>query len=241
MAAEETLKPSVWERIDTAGAQTRATLSHAVIAEAAVELADAEGLEAVTIRKLAGRLGVTAMALYRYVENKEEILELMVDAVYASQPVPETGGWRAVLAEGAHAERRVHLAHPWIAQATTRVPIGLIPNRMLVGERVLASLDGLGLDADTKMAVADTVSAYTRGAVGAEATMAELRHREGVTDGDGMRDAYARRMRHLMETGRYPAVHAWARTAQRKDDDDWRFALGLDIVLNGIADTFDLP
>src|SRR5690242_10497698 len=73
--------PSIWERLDATARTPKTTLTHPQIAEAAVALADAEGLAAVSMRRLAEQLGVSTMALYRYVANKDELLELMIDAV----------------------------------------------------------------------------------------------------------------------------------------------------------------
>src|SRR5438874_1240559 len=73
--------PSIWERLDAMVRTPQTTLTHPQIAEAAVALADAEGLAAVSMRRLAEQLGVSTMALYRYVANKDELLELMIDAV----------------------------------------------------------------------------------------------------------------------------------------------------------------
>jgi len=238
-------KATVWERIERPATAPRAVLSHAQIAAAAVELADAEGLDAVSMRKLAGRLGVAAMALYRYVSSKEELLELMVDAVHADcGPLPDDpaviGDWRKILRGMALQNRARILRHPWLPKATTQALTALTPNQLAGAQLVLTALEPLGLDADTAMAVVDTVADYTHGATGREVTLSQIMQREGWQSPDDLRDAYAPHMIYLMSTGRYPAFHRWVREAKRKDDAQWRFEFGLDCLLDGIAARLDL-
>jgi AcrR family transcriptional regulator len=118
----------------------------AVVA-AAVALADAGGLGAVSMRALAERLGVTAMTVYTYVPGKAELLDLMLDAVYASMPRdpwPEGDGLRARLRAVAVANRALYEAHPWAARVSTaRPPLG--PGQLAKYEHELAALDGAGL------------------------------------------------------------------------------------------------
>src|SRR5690349_12346401 len=113
-------KITIWERIERPAAAPRSVLSHQQIAAAAVELADAEGLDSLSMRRLAARLGVAAMAIYRYVSSKQELLELMVDATFAEsqEGMGEAPcGWRDVLRAMARQNRARMLRHPWLAQA----------------------------------------------------------------------------------------------------------------------------
>ncbi|MCW2915757.1 MAG: TetR family transcriptional regulator [Actinomycetia bacterium] len=234
-AADERL--SIWERLEHPTPAPRASLTHGQIGAAAVEIADAEGLDCVSIRRLAGRLGVAPMALYRYVSSKEEIFELMVDAVHAGGADFEaaSGDWRAVMRAAAHGTRAIMLRHPWLGRVSSQAVTVLTPNQLASAERALAALDGLGLDADTMMAIFDTVIAYARGATAREVVLLEIMKREGWQTGDDVRDALAPHMIWLMSTGRYPTFERWAREAKRKDDAEWRFDFGLECVLNGIA------
>jgi len=123
------------------------------VVEAAVRLADAEGLAAVSMRRVATEIGAGAMSLYTYVANRDRLLDLMVDRVGAeTTAVPITGDWRADLLALAGTQRALMLAHPWLPAA--------LPNRRLTGrnmlgylENALAALAPTGLDGPTKMEV----------------------------------------------------------------------------------------
>ena len=111
----------------------------------------------------------------------------------------------------------------------------LTPNRMAVAEWALTSLDGMGWDADTSMAVIRTIDAYTYGTAHAEVALRLLMEGQGWSSGDEMRMERAPEMTWLMNTGRYPVFHRYLRAATRKDDPQWQFETGLDYVLDGIA------
>jgi AcrR family transcriptional regulator len=215
----------------------RTTLTHQQIAEAAIARADAEGIESVSIRRLAASLGVAPMALYRYVANKDELFELMVDAVFAADVVAiQPGeGWREFMHRFADRTRAVLLEHPWLGQVSAQVLSDLTPNRMAGLEHALRSLDGLGLDIEQMRAVVDAVSDYARGAASREVALHGLMQRQGLRGGDDLRDAYAPHMSWLMGTGRYPTFYRWTQEATNKDDADGRFEFGLSCVLDGIA------
>ncbi|MET8540519.1 TetR/AcrR family transcriptional regulator [Kitasatospora sp. NPDC004799] len=230
---------SLWERLARPTPAPRTTLTPQRIAEAAVAIADAEGLDAVTMRRLAGELGVAPMAAYRYVSGKDELIELMVDSVYGRLPLDTPAeGWRATMRTLAVQLRALHLAHPWTVRAAT--PFSLSPHQLAVPERAFAALAGQGLDADTTMAVYRTVTGYVHGSVTAEITLETLRRERGWSDGDQTRAALAPRMTWLMNTGRYPNYQRYLHEATRKDDPDWQFETGLDAVLDGIATRFTL-
>jgi AcrR family transcriptional regulator len=147
------------------------------VVEAAIRLADAEGLAAVTMRRIATELGAGAMSLYTYVPDKDRLLDLMVDEVGGSaRPVPITGDWRADVVALAGSQREVMLAHPWLPAA--------LPNRRLTGRRMLAYLEsGLaalaptGLDGPTKMElialITGFVAAYVTGELAGRTPAAE--------------------------------------------------------------------
>lgn len=228
---------SIWERIDQP--HTPRTLEHSQIAAAAVALADEHGLDAVSMRRLASELGVATMALYRYVAGKEDILWLMVDAVAdgaAVEPAePEATDWRTVIRRYALDQRAAAMQHPWLFEAGARIAINITPNRMARAERTLTSLEGLGLDPDTQMAILTSISTYVWGAAGGQLAQAQLMRRRGWTSGDDLRNAYSVQMRWLMGTGRYPHFERMLANATRKDDSDWRFEFGLDSLIEGIG------
>ncbi|MGA4850873.1 TetR/AcrR family transcriptional regulator [Streptomyces sp. G5(2025)] len=225
---------SLWERLERPAAP-RAALTPQRIAAVAVRVADAEGLAAVTMRRLATELGVAPMAAYRHVSGKEDLLALMVDLASAGLgPPPEVTGWREVLREAGIATREVTLRHPWMAELPTPLH-ALTPNRLAVAERQLAALDGHGLDVDTMMAAFRTVTAYVGGMVRSEVALgAYLREREWDS-AEEARKGLAPQMSYLIGTGRYPTYRRYIHEATRKDDPAWEFETGLDCVLDGIA------
>lgn len=230
---EERPQTSLWERLERPAPAPRSTLTPERIATVAVGVADAEGLDAVTMRRLATELGVAPMAAYRYVSGKDELLELMVDFVYGELAPAESGaGWREVMRTLALRTRDLLLDHPWMTQASV---LALTPNQLAVPERVLTALDDLGLDADRMMAVFRTVTAYAKGAAETEVGLLREMRKRGWTSGHDTRTGLAPQMTWLMSTGRYPAFHRYALDATRKDDPRWQFETGLDCVLDGIA------
>ncbi|MFC7880610.1 TetR/AcrR family transcriptional regulator [Streptomyces sp. NPDC057376] len=152
----------------------RPAYSRETIIEAAVGLADAEGLEAVTMRKVAAQVGAGVMSLYSYAPDKETLLHLMVDHVSGELPATATptGDWRADLKAIAHLQRAHMLRHPWLpaALATRRVPG---PNTLAFLERALAALRPSGLDGAAKLEVFAQLTAFVAGHVGHEISSAE--------------------------------------------------------------------
>ncbi|MFF5210578.1 TetR/AcrR family transcriptional regulator [Streptosporangium sp. NPDC000396] len=234
-STEAGARESIWQRLERPARPPRAALTHDQIATAAIEIADAEGLGAVSMRRLAERLGVATMGLYRYVRSRDDIVELMVDAAYAGKAGSEKeADWRTVVGDAAWGLRATILRHPWLIQATA-VSSPLTPNMVAQADRLLASLDSLDLDADSKMAVIATVRAYVNGAAAGEVALTQLMRYEGATTMDDLRDAYASRMMWLLESDRYPAFKRYIHEGVRKDDAEWQFGLGLESVLDGLA------
>lgn len=225
---------SLWERLDRP-APVRQSLTPDKIAAAAIALADAEGLDAVTMRRLAGALGVAPMAAYRYVNGKDELFQLIGDRVYAELELPAPGPWRESLRTIAVRTRELVMRHRWIAELPPAAIITPSPNRSALFEHGLACLDGLPLDQDQRMAAVRAVNAYVRGAVSQEIAIASFMRVGGWTDGDDLRRALASSMMYVVNSGAYPHTRAWAYGAERKDDRDFEFEYGLESLLDGIA------
>jgi AcrR family transcriptional regulator len=122
-------------------------LSVDAVVAAATELADAQGLDAVTMRRVAAALSVSPMTLYTYVPSKAELLDLMLDAAYARMARADTAGqpWRRRLRAVADENMALFAEHPWAADiSTVRPPLG--PGQLAKYEHELSALDGLGLD-----------------------------------------------------------------------------------------------
>jgi AcrR family transcriptional regulator len=226
---------TIWERLERPARGPRPALTHDQIARAGVEIADEQGLDAVSMRRLAERLGVATMALYRYVASKDDVIELMIDAVSAEIELPRDAGWRELAQGFAHQLRAVGLRHHWLTAAFARTPHVLTPNLVTRVEEMLRSLDGLGVDVDAMMAAFGTVNAFVRGA-----TASEVVQREALRKGDGdseedARLAYLPYVRWLIGTGRYPTLTRYIIEGSNEDDAQWQFEFGLECVLDGIA------
>ncbi len=231
---------SLWERMARSPSPHRVQLTPARIAEAAVSCADSKGLDAVTIRSLADDLGTSPMALYRHVSGKDDILALMYDAVQPELSIAATtGAWRDVLNELAWQTRAMLLKHRWVAELSLRTRTALTPRRLAAIEQALLSLGEAGLDPDQTMQVVSTVLSYATGTASIEVVQSNLMKQEGWKSMNELRTALSSQMAWLLGTGNYPTYERYILEGQRKDDATWRFAFGLEAVLNGIAQTFD--
>ena len=218
----------VWERPEPPDRPVPAPLSRERIVRAAIELADADGLDAVSLRKVAAALDVGPMRLYGYIDTKEELLDLMVDAVHA-EIRPAGDGWRAVLRSLADNIRQAAHRHEWLADLLGGRP-QLGPNTLASGEAVLAAMGGVELD--TVMPAVAAVNAYVFGAVRREITE---RRAERVSGMDQRQWQPAMR---LICGGPSPPADFPALATDGPDgphlDADQNFRAGLDFLLDGI-------
>ncbi|TNC23393.1 TetR/AcrR family transcriptional regulator [Amycolatopsis alkalitolerans] len=218
----------VWERPEPPDRPVPAPLSRERIVRAAIRLADADGLEAVSLRKVAAALDVGPMRLYGYIATKDELLDLMVDAVHA-EIRPTGDGWREVLRSLAETTRQAVHQHEWLADLIGGRP-RLGPHSMARGEAVLASMGGV--DVDLVMPVVEAVDAYVIGAVRRE--IAERRAERA--SGMGKRqwqETLGPYLERTFATGRFPALATVVRDAAHLDADQ-TFRIGLDFLLDGI-------
>lgn len=156
------------------------------ITRAAVGIADAEGLAAVTMRRVADVVGVGAMTLYSYVPGHAELLELMLDdvarAVYPPGTEPETAdGWRAGVQRVVEANWAHHLAHPWTLEVSPGRPV-LGPGVAMKYEAELRPLDGVGLTDDEMDNLLTTVLGMVESAAKAHVGLERVRAETGLTD-----------------------------------------------------------
>ncbi|WP_437490255.1 TetR/AcrR family transcriptional regulator [Sorangium sp. So ce1014] len=153
------------------------------IVRAAIELADGEGLSALSMQRVAGVLGFTTMSLYRYVPSKAELLDLMLDTVAAELPLVDgvPGGWRAKLEASALADWALYHRHPWFLLVTPVRPV-MGPNGMAAYDAELRAVSGVGLTDREVLAAVHLVDGYTRGAARLSVDAVEAEHETGVTD-----------------------------------------------------------
>ncbi|WP_129843087.1 TetR/AcrR family transcriptional regulator [Streptomyces sp. RFCAC02] len=227
---------TVWDRPEPPARP--APLDRERIVAAAVALADEGGLDAVSFRKVAARLGAGPMRLYGYIATKEELLDLMVDEVNAEMlPDGEKGDWRAALRGHAHRTRRAALRHEWLADLLGGRP-ALGPNALAVREAALAPVAAV-TDLDTAMRAVETVGAYAIGAIRREVADLRAERATGLSERDWQR-AHGPRLRRMLETGRFPAL---SRAVYDGTDVDaaTSFATGLDWVLDAVAARIGRP
>jgi AcrR family transcriptional regulator len=216
----------------------RQGLTVSQVVDAATALADAEGLDAVTMRRVATSLGVVPMTLYTYVPGKAELLDLMLDSAYARMTRAHTAGqpWRQRLTAIAAENRALFEAHPWAAAiSTVRPPLG--PGLIAKYEHELSALDGLGLD-DVQMDDALThllifVQAWARAAADARG------NRESGMDDEQWWAAHAPLLEEVLDPAAYPLaarVGTAAGTAHGAAyDPEHAYQFGLQVVLDGLA------
>ena len=151
MAGRAAVPEVIWARPERAGRGPKPAYSRADIADAAVRIADAEGLDAVSMRRVAAELGCGTMSLYNYVPRKEDLYELMVDAVSGEHELWEpSGDWRADMVRAAHRTRGLMRRHPWLPRLMSSI-YGFSPNALRYLEHCLACLDPLEASYGTKM------------------------------------------------------------------------------------------
>lgn len=202
------------------------------IVAAALALADEGGLAAVSLRKVAARLDAGPMRLYRYISTKEELFDLMVDAVQAEiLPEEQPDDWREALRGLAHRTRRAALRHEWLADLLGGRP-AMGPNGLAVAEATLSAFDDIA-DIDTAMRAVETVSAYFIGAIRRETAHVRAERASGLSKHDWQR-ASGPHLTDMLATGRFPAV---ARVVHDGADVDAEtsFATGLDWILDAVA------
>ncbi len=161
----------------------KSSLTADQIVASAIEVADGEGLAALSMRRVAEHLGVGTMSLYTHVPGKPELLDLMCDTVVAEVrgPAEVDGGWRAKLEHVARENRALHLRHPWLLQiATARPPLG--PGITDKYEAELHAVEGIGLDDVEMDAVLTLVLGFVSSAVRGAVESAELEKQTGITD-----------------------------------------------------------
>ena len=229
--------PSVWVRQD----RDQPALSRAAIVREAIALLDAEGIEALSMRKLGGRLNAGATSLYRHVANKDELMELAVDEVAAEitvpAAVPTTDGpdWRAAAEQAARSFRATALRHPWLASVLGQAGLAYLgPNLMSVSERLAALFTKAGFP-DPGGAI-DALLSYVIGMSTTEAAWLSTVARSGETEA-----AFVARLMPAAQQAAAGYEHlggVFSASPPVPDPAhlrDTKFANGLDIVLDGLA------
>lgn len=245
----------LWGRRGRGRRGPRPGLSPDLIVEAAMRVADAEGLEAVSMARVAKELGFTTMSLYRHVANKDELLQLMwnASAMGAETVVLAGGNWRERLTSWAVVQRDMLGQHPWLTQMPLAAP-PVAPNSMHFVERALEAMDDSGLADPDKLRVIGLITSYTL----SEARMAYDAARAVAQAGPGQvivtqappdEDSAQRAttwtwdalLRELVDEKTYPRLHrlAWSPGQADPPDERAEFLFGLDRILDGVEAYID--
>jgi AcrR family transcriptional regulator len=212
------------------------------IVTAAVAVANAEGVEAVSMRRLARDLRAGPMSLYWYVESKDELLDLMMERIEGEMHYPDpTGDWRSDLRVIAALTRMALLRHPWAIELMgTRPPSG--PNDARNADHLFGVFFKVGTDAHLATRLVATFVTYLHGAVQndvmesrgqreMDAAMSRMTEEEQAA----LHEEFVRR---ITDSTEYPNIARMAQAGIDPDDPttrDERFEFGLDLVLDGIA------
>jgi AcrR family transcriptional regulator len=207
------------------------------IAALAIRIADAEGLEAASIRRIAAELGSGAASLYRYVANKQDLFDLMADSVLGEDRMPRSSrNWRTDLHKAACLYRAMYLRHPWMLTVSGfRMLNGT--NLLRWYEFTLFAIDGHGLEIDEMLVLSNTLFAYARGHAASEIGEREASARSGMSRVDWMIQ-HADSVDSIVESERFPYFNRIvkdAATPHREAMEERGFQDGLECLLDGFA------
>lgn len=212
------------------------------VVQAAIALADAEGLAALSVRRVAEALQLSPMSLYTYVPSKAELIDLMLDRIAAEIPPPVTAedgapDWRGKLEALARGRWAMAQRHPWLMQVGMhRPPLG--PNVLAAAESALRAIDGLGLSEAEMDQLTTVLGDYVRGAIRAALDAHEVERLSGMSDEQwwAMNQPL---MQELIDPTRFPTImrigEAYKAGRIAPPDHERNFEFGLQRVLDGIA------
>jgi AcrR family transcriptional regulator len=205
------------------------------IVAAGIAIADAEGLGAVSMRRVAGELGVAPMSLYRHVEDKDDLLLQMMDTVFSSwrPPADPPPGWRPRVEIVARMIWEACRQHPWLASAMSITRPQPAAGGLPVSEFLLAALDDLHLDHQTTFTAYITLVNYVRGTAVNLELEAEAEAASGV-DSEEWLDAQEPRIRAIADPDAYPVFTRFV-SRPYDFDLDQLFEFGLGRLLDGLA------
>jgi AcrR family transcriptional regulator len=226
------------------------TVTRERVIESAIAIADAEGVPAVSLRRIAVELNVSTMSLYRSIASKDDLLVGMMDTLMGEEAWPATPrstsldpttppkGWRAQLEYIAHRQWRGYQSHPWLAQIVSLTRPQLAPNAMRHTEWALRAIDGCGLDATTRLYIVLTLFGHVRGAATGLASEQQAERDTGIDIEEWMR-VHDARFAPIIQSGRFPHLAKLDNNADVDFDLDTLFEFGLTRLLDGFAALVD--
>lgn len=205
------------------------------IIDAAIAVADADGIEALSMRRVAAELGVGTMSLYRYVPSKSELLTLMFDKVNdPTECIDQAAGkdWRARLETAARNSYRLYVSHPWLLRVNWYWPV-FGPNTLGITEFVVASLDGLGLSDQERMSAINSLDAFVAGMARQRVDYEAATEATGVSEEEFWSQQYPA-LERAMSSGGFPAMAALSEDAFSLGWEE-TFEHGLAWLIDGIV------
>jgi len=209
-------------------------LSRNRIIRAAIELADAEGIDGLSMRRLAEELDAAPMALYRHVANKDDLLDGMIDLVFAELEFPTGSGWRAAMRERAIGMRQALLRHPWAVgrmEGGTPGPASIRHHNATMG----CLREQAGLSFPMAVHAYSAMDSYIYGFALQETTLPFRDADEAVAEAERRQSAAENVMPPEAFAKEYPFLFEIAQQlSESRYDYDAEFEFGLDLVLDGI-------
>lgn len=211
----------------------RVVLGIEQIVRAAIGLADDDGAQALTMRGVAARLGVSVMSLYRYVSGRDDLIDLVTDAVFGERLLPDDGGpegWRAKLELSARAEWALYRAHPWlprVADLISHPPAST--NLMAYTDWRMRAVDGCGFAYQAMVQIATLVSSFVQSIALAQGHGSRARGLDRRDWMDARKEAFERGTRNL------PMVAQFGEEAFRATESEALFEFGLQRLLDGFG------
>ena len=203
------------------------------IVDAAIRIADEEGLDSVSMRRVATDLGTGAMSLYRYVPGKAELLDLMLDRVrFPDSPNDGAGNgsWRAALESAAREALAVHRRHPWLLRVNQSRPL-LGPRALATLEHLLARIRPMGLTDPELVSTVVMIDGYVVGAARTQVHQEEAARSTGLSDAE-FYGAQVPALEKAMATGAYPTLASLSPDTFTAGFDHFEFGLGR--ILDGL-------
>ena len=218
----------LWKKKRSSNRGPKPSVSADQIARAAIHVADKEGLEAVTMQRISAEIGLTTMALYRYVSSKSELVDLMIDSASDTAPVfgKPSQPWSDRLKEWARRCFFIYRDHPWFLEATSMRRSIMGPNELSWMEAALSMLAESGLPAEERHPAFLALIGHVRG----HATFLQIR-----TRGDSAQQ-WTNDLIQLLDSqaDRYPVLLTAARSGAFSKTSVLAFDFGIDCILDGV-------
>ncbi|GAA1564964.1 TetR/AcrR family transcriptional regulator [Kribbella hippodromi] len=229
---------SVWTRPKRGRRREQPALTQEQIVTEAIRILDADGMEALTMRKLGAALGAVATAVYWHVANKDELLELVVDHVYGEVDVPEVtdrAEWRPAAEHAARSLRAMIVRHPWVAATLADVGMNYLgPNVMRGSDAMLGVYLAAGFELNEADQASKTVLGYVIGFASIEAATVSKLKRSGLDMAAWQAEVWPVAVRAAEPYARLRALYAANSGSDLEAGGEDTFSYGLTSILDGL-------